>query len=90
MSLLTSAATRFREQPPPGACFARTGLTDSFAGMARTRRRILPLPWGKGSLAVRIPEDRAQWSDRAIQNAKGGGLGLTRAATDGTFFRRRQ
>src|SRR2546428_13552188 len=37
-----------RKQSPPGACFAHTGLTNCVAGMARRRRRILPLPRGEG------------------------------------------
>ena len=37
-----------REQPPPGACLAHTGLANSVASMARRRRTILPLPWGEG------------------------------------------
>ncbi len=35
-----------REQPLPGACFAHTGPANSVVGMARRRRRILPLPRG--------------------------------------------
>ncbi len=38
-----------REQPPPGACCAPTGLANSVAGMAPQRRwTILPLPRGEG------------------------------------------
>src|SRR5207248_6419019 len=33
-----------RERPPPGACFAHTGLANSVPGMAKRRRTILPLP----------------------------------------------
>ena len=37
-----------REQPPPGACVALTGLANSVAGMAQRRRTILPFTRGEG------------------------------------------
>ncbi len=61
-----------RGQPPPGACFAHTGLANSVAGMAQRQRTILPLPrgegWGEGKEIVVYPavssESRAQGFNR--------------------------
>src|SRR5207249_4625669 len=37
-----------REQPPPAANCAHTGLAKSAAGIAQSQRTILPLPKGEG------------------------------------------
>ena len=46
--LTLTLSLREGEQPPPGACFAHTGLAKSVASTAQSRPTILPLPKGEG------------------------------------------